>query len=335
MKSVTGRDKIGPVKRHLLLGMILSSACGGAAKDDVRSPDGAIRGFVAAMATGDVKAAARFLLDDKACEAFDGEARATCKRDVPALHDQLPSLLGGMKDFQIATIEASPDQPPGAPASVRVYRIKSANGGPDGELFVIDLGGEFRVAYPIKHKARGSGATVEAPSTKGNHVDAAKSDLDGYRKYLESTKIASDDAKEAPELALNGWRFFLRSTMPGDKRDAATISPNGEIVSERIKNQWNAFLGQAGVSAADLANRSVWLLGQSGVVDKDSVADKAAKQLVAPPSLKRESDGTLVLTFWQISPPNMSSPYRVTITAHRTGDATIESTFWKDVSNKQ
>jgi hypothetical protein len=167
-------------------------------------------------------------------------------------------------------------------------------------------------------------------------MDSHSTDLGPYLAYLRSMQIPIEGAREEVRLNVGGWRFFLRSLAPGDKRDMAAISREGQVISDKVQDHWQRFLSQSGIPERDLADRALWLLGRGALVDEHfPLADKSVRQVVEVPSLAQSTDGTVTLKLWTVSPPNMNSPYRLTITAPPSGAASIEYKHWKDMRPKK
>jgi len=159
----------------------------------------------------------------------------------------------------------------------------------------------------------------------------ATTDLPRYVAYLTKIGSPTDDLYEAENLRVGDWRFYMRgSSMP--KQNAVGLDSAGRVVGAGAGDQWHAFLSTPGLDPAAALAAYAWLTSSGVVIPHVKIKDPVAAKLVAPTTLERAPDGTLTLTGWTISPPDMQTPYRVQIIAPPAGTARIEHASWKKVA---
>jgi hypothetical protein len=168
-------------------------------------------------------------------------------------------------------------------------------------------------------------------------VPVQKDEALRYKEYLTARGKPTDAIAEKAEWK-SAWRYFFRSAGRVGKGDEAAIGPDGKIVAGDVKDHWHAFLSQPGVDAVHLAARVIWVTSHMGDVadpgDRD-LAGTPQQKVVTKPTLVRAGDGTITLTFWAVTPPEMDTPYRVILTAPPSGPGRYETTGWEEVAKQK
>lgn len=132
----------------------------------------------------------------------------------------------------------------------------------------------------------------------------------------------TDKAREDTNLRVGDWGFFDHGPRPGSFRDRAALDRSGHVVVPSDRGDWHAFLATSGLDAAAALKRAAWLFNSSGL--EPATAGKVNnKDKVTAPTLATAKDGTITFQGFWVSPPNMSAPMRVTITAPPKGAATL------------
>jgi hypothetical protein len=128
-----------------------------------------------------------------------------------------------------------------------------------------------------------------------------------------------DKAREDTSLRIGNWGFFDHGSA---FRDRAALDRAGHAVVASDKGDWYALLSTAGLDAAGALKRAAWLFASSGL--EPATAPKVNhRDKLTPPTLVKAKDGTITFQGFWVSPPQMSDPLRVTITAPPKGQATL------------
>ena len=141
-----------------------------------------------------------------------------------------------------------------------------------------------------------------------------------YVEWMQKrgTPVA-DKAREDTSLRIGDWGFFDHGA---GFRDRAALDRAGHAVVPSEKGDWHAFLSASGLDAAGALKRTAWLF-KSSAVDPASASKLNNKDKVTAPTLATAKDGTITFQGFWVSPPQMSDPLRVTITAPPKAPATL------------
>lgn len=133
--------------RNLWLVLVVA-AC---SKGGGSGPEAAVRGFVEAVAAGDVDKARAYMPDDAACEQAPADKVAHCKESARRMREEIPELADDFRrGTKVTKVERSKE--PSPDPSIALWRVE-LDGDDHAELFTIDLGGKTYVAFPIKVKS--------------------------------------------------------------------------------------------------------------------------------------------------------------------------------------
>jgi hypothetical protein len=173
--------------------------------------------------------------------------------------------------------------------------------------------------------------SAQATTAKEKRLLNSEDDCsNAYRAFLAQSGQPASDLHEAKQLRKGDWRYFYRGARPGEKRAEVAISHGGEIVDKSHQEAWHAFLTQPGLTAEELAERFCWLHGNMALVDAQMSSHwRDAQAAVAPAAFVPDAHGR-VLRFWVVYPPNMSTPFRVTVSAQKQARPKVEIVNWTE-----
>lgn len=134
--------------RALLLAVLCLASCG-PTKDT--GPTSAVRGFVLAIAAGDLERARGYLPTEEACAKAPADFVETCTEGAAEMQDRMDSWEGELpKDTRVVKVEKADVPTPDPAFAVWTVTIEAEGDTDDLELFTMQLGDKAYVGFPIK-----------------------------------------------------------------------------------------------------------------------------------------------------------------------------------------
>jgi hypothetical protein len=166
------------------------------------------------------------------------------------------------------------------------------------------------------------------PGPPGPPPANQQQDVSRYQSYLAAKGIQASELHEEERLRVGSWRFYYAG--PATRREHQVgLDDAGHAITVEDKSTWNALLSTPEVDAPSAHKLIAWLMGRAGpIVPGHNLSDPAAAAKLTAPTLERAADGSVTFTGWVLYPPNMNTPYRITVKAPKSGAATVENTVW-------
>ena len=170
------------------------------------------------------------------------------------------------------------------------------------------------VQPPTTHSPTPSPAVSRPPPTPV----VEKQDTARYETWLQAKGKEPTKPREETSLRIGDWGFFDHGSVPGRPLDRAGLDKANHAIEPMEKGDWYAFLTTKGLDAEGALRRYAWLFGSSELTPARAAKMPGGEKVTAP-TLTTGTDGTVTLQGWLVSPPNMSSPSRITVRATTTG----------------
>ena len=170
------------------------------------------------------------------------------------------------------------------------------------------------VQPPTTHSPTPSPAVSRPPPTPV----VEKQDTARYETWLHAKGKELTKPREETSLRIGDWGFFQHGSVPGQPLDRAGLDKANHAIEPMEKGDWYVFLTTKGLDAAGALHRFAWLFGSADLTPESAAKSPWGAKVTAP-TLTTGTDGTVTLQGWLVSPPRMSSPYRITVRATTTG----------------